>query len=184
MYGKAVVGGTKTSIFPALLEVKNDAVKLHAFLGVYDFPSKFVLSIERIKCDSISINHVISDYPDHITFSSQNIYERIQRTGLMSTIGNTSVYEPIKRDRNPLKAWFWSTVTLLSVVGASLPWEESGKGLIVLSYSILTSFNIVLLRSKELQKLILKPERRFSEVRGLVVAFALWFSAMSVLSMF
>jgi hypothetical protein len=177
LWGRASVGGVYTALIPARLLIKDGCIELKAFLGTYCFPEKFVISIEKIADDKVSIHHVVHDYPSAIIFTGKNVFHEIQKTGFSPSAHVNSLDKifsnKIFLDNNPLKLWVFVSVPSIWYVHRLLPWDQGGRILLISTVAIYTVSCVTLLLSKEAQKMVLKPERRFSEIRCAVVSFAI-----------
>ena len=176
IWGRASIGGVKTSLLPARLLVEHDCIKLQAFLGTYYFPKEFVFSIKNESNNKIAIRHVIYDYPAEIVFSGEDIARRIQKTRFSASI-NTQSYKKTAPDSNPLKAWVFIALFLLWYVQRLFQslflWEDGGEASLIVTVAINLLFCTSLLFSKELQKMTLKPERKFADIRCTTFAFSI-----------
>ena len=150
VWGRAFIGGNKTSLFPALLTVESRYIKMFAFFGTYYFPSKFVSSIEEVSDNTIVIHHVISDYPAAVLFSGRNIIREVHKAGFLSC-PNPNRHDKSTPDENPLKLWVPIASSLLFFLQGGLPWTKGGRSMLIAVLSIHALYCMALLLSKELQ---------------------------------
>lgn len=194
--GTARIGGLGILWPFSLLEVSPDELTISGFaFGKYSFKPTEVVSLQPSLWGGIRINHTCSDYPGTIIFISDFRFaihrfrlskDLLREIEMVGFIPSGHPEDRISGRGLPFRRW-----AILSVVGIwalLLLWHvellisKRERFLGVFALLLFTSFaSFAPLCSESLRKLLLKPGRSLSEVRGFLILSAISTGLLAIL---
>lgn len=191
--GGARIGKSNATYPFATLSVDSDYLKLDiSLLKNLEFQPKDIISIEPYRAipalgQGIKINHRLPDYSPKVIFwtfqEPEAVIQQIKNIGFLENVNpiitkeDKKMLEKQQKSETPLKplvpvALFFLCFTILIDSILLFPmkgndFEILNRALIIIP-SIILLFCLLAMTSKKIQTLILRPEREYHEIKGII----------------